>query len=180
MFHQKFLSPGYFLVVALTTSFTASAQLTIDGIADKGIYNDTVSYRVQVQSGFTYSAFLNGQAVVVGVFHTITRPDYYELFVQRTETATSIVTNRLVRFLVNASERVDTEWGLPPHTPSPLIQASSNELAGAHLQLLAPQAFPVGYEIPIVAWVRNDDGHAVRANGLLTAPGHPVIQLRRG
>lgn len=37
---------------------------------------------------------------------TLNRPDYYELFVQRTETATGC--NRLVRFIVAASERADS------------------------------------------------------------------------
>jgi hypothetical protein len=90
------------------------------------------------------------------------------------------VTTRLVRFLVNASERGGSEWGLPPHTPLPLVQSASNEFAGARLQLIAPQSFPTGYEIPVVAWVVNEEGHAVRANGLLSAPGHASIQLRRG
>src|SRR2546426_7967874 len=117
MFHQKFTSAACSCLTVLAVTFTASAQLTIDGIADKGIYNDTVTSRVQTQPGFTYLALLNGQPVAAGVFHTITRPDYYELFVQRTETATSLVSNRLVRFLVNASARADTEWGLPPQTP---------------------------------------------------------------
>lgn len=158
----------------------AFGQITIDGIADKANYNNSVTYRVQTQAGFTDAAFLNGLPVPGGVFNTITRPDYYELFVHRTNDASSAVTTQLVRFLVNASERADSEWGLPRHTPFPLVQSSSNEFAGARLRLIAPQAFPAGYEIPIVAWVVDEDGHAVRANGLLTAPEHPSIQVRRG
>jgi hypothetical protein len=46
--------------------------------------------------------------------------------------------------------------------------------------LIVPQAFPMGYEIPVVAWIVNEDGHAIRANGLLSAPGNPSIQVRRG
>jgi hypothetical protein len=177
MFHQKFSLALIALIIAL---LPASAQITIDGIADRANYNNSVSYRVQTQAGFTDAAFLNGLTVPVGVFSTITRPDYYELFVHRTNDATSAVTTRLVRFLVNASERGGTEWGLPPHTPFPLVQSSSNEFAGARLRLIAPETFPAGYEIPVVAWVVDEEDHAVRANGLLTAPGHPSIQLRRG
>ena len=180
MCNQKGTWAACALLGLLAATFTASAQLTIDGVVDKGIYNNTASYRVPTQTGYAYAAFLNGESVTVGVLHTITRPDYYELFVQRTETATSIVSNRLVRFLVNASERLDTEWGLPPQTPLPLIPSSSNELALAHLRLVAPQDFPAGYQIPVVAWVEGDDGHAIRANGWLNVAGQPPIQIRRG
>ena len=73
-----------------------------------------------------------------------------------------------------------TEWGLPPQTPLPVINSSSNELAGARLRLLAPEEYPFDLAIPIIAFVENSDGHAVRANGLLKAAGHPDIQIRRG
>lgn len=180
MFHQKLFPAFIVFIVASLSAQPASAQITIDGITDRANYNNSVSYRVQTQAGFTDAAFLNGLPVPVGVFNTITRPDYYELFVHRTNDLSSAVTTRLVRFLVNAGERGGTEWGLPPHTPFPLVQSSSNEFAGARLRLIAPQAFPTGYEIPVVAWVVDEEGHAVRANGLLTAPGQPSIQLRRG
>src|SRR5262245_28182545 len=173
---QKFTSATCWLFASLSVPFTALAQLTIDGVTDKGTYNNTVSYRVQMQAGFTYLALLNGQPAPVGTLVTITSPDYYELFVQRTEVATSTVSNRLVRFIVNDSQRLDTEWGLPPQTPFPFIQSSSNEFVGSHLRLLVPQDFPAGYEIPVVGWVENDEGHAVRANAFLTASGHPTIQ----
>ena len=180
MFHQKFLPAFIVFVAAFLTTRTASAQITIEGIADKANYNDSATYRVQTQAGFSDGAFLNGLPVPVGVFNTITRADYYELVVLRTNDVSSAVTTRLVRFLVNASERLGTEWGLPPHTPLPIIQSSSNEFAGARLRLITPQAFPAGYEIPVVAWVLDEVGHAIRANGFITAPGQPSIQLRRG
>jgi len=180
MFHQTFLPAFIGLIAVALTAQPASAQITIDGIADRANYNNTVTYRVQTQAGFTDAAFLNGLPVPVGVFNTINRPDYYELFVHRTNDVSSAVTTRLIRFLVVASERGGSEWGLPPHTPLPLVQSSSNEFNDARLRVIVPQAFPTGYEIPVVAWVVDEEGHAVRANGLLTAPGHPSIQLRRG
>lgn len=177
MFLQKFALAA---LVLLSSSFLASAQITIDGVADKANYNDSVSYRLQTQAGFTYEAFLNGQPVTVGTQNTITRPDFYELHVVRTETATGTVLSRMIRFLVNASARNGSEWGLPPHVPLPLIQSSGEEFTGAALRVMTPATFPAGYEIPVVAWTVNDDGHAIRANGILDAPGHPVVQLRRG
>jgi hypothetical protein len=180
MFHQKFLPVLIVFIAASLSAWTASAQITIDGVADKANYNDSVTYRVQTQAGFTDAAFLNGLPVPVGSFNTITRPDYYELFVHRTNDVSSAVTTRLVRFLVNASERLGTEWGLPPQTPFPLIQSSPAEFTGGSLRIMTPQDFPAGYEIPVVAWVMDADGHPLRANGQLSAPGHPAIQLRRG
>ena len=32
----------------------------------------------------------------------------------------------------------------------------------------------------MVAWVEDDAGHALRANGFVAAAGHPSIQVRRG
>ena len=180
MFDQKYVRALFVLCLIFVPASDASAQIIIDGIADKANYNDSVSYRVQTQSGFSYEAYLNGQPVSVGTLNPITRPDYYELFVQRTEIATDAVVTRNVRILVNASERNGSEWGLPPHVPLPLIQSSPAEFAGARVRLMVPQTFPAGYEIPVVAWAMNDAGHPVRANGQLRATGHPSIQVRRG
>lgn len=177
MFLQKLACAAF---VFFTATFLASAQITIDGVADKANYNDSVSYRVQTQAGFTYEAFLNGQPVSVGTQNPITRPDFYELYVIRTETASGNILSRTVRFLVNASARNGSEWGLPTHVPLPLIQSSAEEFTGAALRVMTPATFPAGYEIPVVAWAVNEDGHAIRANGILGAPGHPNIQLRRG
>ncbi|MCX6906096.1 MAG: hypothetical protein NTW03_21970, partial [Verrucomicrobia bacterium] len=88
--------------------------------------------------------------------------------------------NRLVRFILVLPERHCCEDGILPHTPWPVINSASNEFAGGHLRLVIPQSFPVGYEIPVVAWVVNGQEHAVRANGLLAAGGHPSIQVKRG
>ena len=164
----------------VVSAFSLAAQITIDGVADKANYNDTASYRVQTQAGFTYEAYLNAQPVPVGVFNAITRPDFYELYVIRTEIATDDVVTRMVRFLVNASARNGSEWGLPPHVPLPLVQSSPEEFTGARLRLLVPHAFPAGYEIPVVAWAVDNGNHAVRANGILAAAGQNSIQIRRG
>lgn len=162
------------------TTVLASAQITIDGVADKANYNDSVTYRVQSQPGYTYEAYLNGQPVSAGTQNTITRPDFYELYVVRTETGTGTGLSRMIRFLVNASSRNGSEWGLPPHVPLPLIQSSAEEFSGANLRVMTPASFPAGYEIPVVAWAVDEAGHAIRANGILAAAGQPALQLRRG
>lgn len=177
MFHQKSVCAALVFFAATLLGF---AQITIDGIADKANYNDSVTFRIQTQPGFSYEAYLNAQPVPAGTQNTITRPDFYELHVVRTETATGTVLSRMVRFLVNASSRNGTEWGLPPHVPLPLIQSSAAEFTGTALRVMTPASFPAGYEIPVVAWTVNDSGHPVRANGILAAAGQPGIQLRRG
>jgi hypothetical protein len=124
---------------------------------------------------------LNATPVAAGTNVVVNRPDYYELYAYRTNLSAPFdVATQRVRFIVEATERADTEWGLPPQTPMPVIQSSSNEFAGGRLRLIVPLDFPAGYEIPVVAWAVDDQGHAVRANGLLSAQGHPSIQIKRG
>ncbi|HEY5915516.1 MAG TPA: hypothetical protein VJA21_33445 [Verrucomicrobiae bacterium] len=168
------------VLVLLACASLTSAQLAVTGVADKSVYADRVTFLVPAEPGFSYAIKLNTNSVGADVPVVVASPDYYELRAQRTEGSTGAVTNLLVRFIVKDSARADTEWGLPSQTPWPIIQSSSNEFAGAHLVLMTPRRFPAGYEIPVVAWAEDENGHAVRGNGLLNAPGHPAIQLRRG
>ena len=109
MFREIFWTLGLVLLPA----FVIPAQnITVDGVADRTTYTDTASFRVQTNAGFTYQVTLNGAAVPAGATNRITRMDYYDLAVRRTETATSFVTNALVRFIVLSSNRGDPERGL--------------------------------------------------------------------
>ena len=180
MFHTKSIRASLCLLGLLCFTPFARAQLTVDGVVDKTVYPDAVSVRVPPQAGFTYTVLLNANPFPTSVFVPINRPDYYELKVTRTETATGITTNRLIRFIVESSERVGTELGLPPQVPFPVIQSSSNEFVGGNLRVITPQNFPTGYDIPVIAWVENNQGHALRANGLIADSNHPPIQVKRG
>lgn len=179
MFHQNFLR-----VCAVWSCFVAAlsaqAQFTISGVTDKSTYNNTATLTVNTQAGYTYSATLNYRPVPVGAAVLVNIPDFYELRVDATNTGSSVVTSEYRRFIINASERVGTEMGIPPHVPFPVIQSSPAEFVGARLRVLTPVSFPIGYEIPVVAWVVDDGNHAVRANGLLAAAGQNSIQLKRG
>ena len=179
------LSALFVAAAWLAAASPARAQFTVSGVTDKTMYNNSVTLTVVTQAGYNYAVFLNTNTlpnpVAAGVAVTVNKPDFYELFVLSTNASNpTLFSNGYVRFIVNASERLGTESGLPPQTPLPAIASSSNELAGAHLRLLAPASFPAGYEIPVVAWVENDQGHAVRANGSVTAAGHPSIAIKRG
>ena len=187
MFHQKLLR---FLAVlsCFAVAISARAQFTISGVADKTTYNNTVTLTIGTQAGYNYNATLNWKPITSGVAVVVNKPDFYELRVDATNTTTSAVTSQYLRFIVNSSERVDTEWGLPPHVPFPVIQSCSNEFAGAHLRMLVPSAWPGGLPLPVVAWVMDEQEHPVRANGILRDNGgyygfYPpaiAIQIKRG
>ena len=179
MFHQKFL-PICAVWSCFAAALSAQAQFTISGMTDKSTYNNTATLTVNTQAGYTYSATLNYMPVALGAAVVLNIPDFYELRVDATNTGSSAVTSEYRRFIINASERVGTETGLPPHVPFPVIQSSPAEFVGARLRVLTPSSFPVGYEIPVVAWVVDDGNHAVRANGLLAAASQNYIQLKRG
>jgi len=180
MFHRKII--GLFLAAAswMVIHVPTQAQLTINGVTDRSVYGNAVTFMVSTQSGYSYGVFLNHKPIPAGASTLVNQPDFYELVAYATNQTTSAITERYVRFIVEDTSRAGTELGLPSQTPWPVILSASNELAGAKLHLIAPQDFPLGYEIPVVAWVRDDDGHAVRANGVLTADGHPPINLKRG
>ncbi len=168
--------------VFLALTFPAAAQITITGVADKGNYADTATFTIgATPAGFTDTAFLNTNTVPVGVAVAVKQPDYYDLLVTRVNNTNALdVTQRLVRFLVRASIRAGSEDGLPPWIPYPLILSASNEFAGARLRVIAPSNYPAGLSLPVVVWVENAQGHAVRVNGRIYAAGQPDLTIRRG
>jgi hypothetical protein len=169
------------LSAALLLPAVGFAQFTITGVADKGNYNNSVTLTVVTQAGYSYNATLNWKPVAVSTPVIVNQPDFYELRVDATNQTTSAVTSRYLRFLVVASERAGAEWGLPRHVPFPVIQSCSNEFVGAHLRLLMPSAFPSGYSIPMVAWVLDEQEHAVPANGMVMLAGaDPLFPIKRG
>ncbi len=174
------LKPLLWLVLIVATARPLQAQIPVTGLSDRTMYNDQVTFTISAEAGYSYAARLDGTSVPVGQPLTVQRVDYHELAVVRTNTASGAVTNQLTRFIVAASERNGSENGLPPWIPFPMIPSTAEEVAGAHLQLIVPEAYPIGMEIPIVAWVINDGGGPVRANGSLAAVGQPSIILRRG
>src|SRR5262245_37928811 len=113
------------LVLCLCSSGLTPAfgQITVTGVAHKGVYADTATFTIVSQSGYSFTAFLNTNPVPVGVAVTVNRPDFYQLVITRTDGVTTTASNLL--FLVRASERFGTEWGLPPQTPWPIIQSAS-------------------------------------------------------
>ena len=172
-------------VVALAfgaESGRAQAPLEVAGISDRSYnsYDYQVTFSVPSVTGYSYHATLDGNPVPTDVAVTVNKVEYHEVSVWRTNLQSGIVTNRLVRFIVVDPTRNGSENGIPPWTPYPTVNSAAAEFAGAHLRLIAPQDFPTGYPIPVVAWVENEQEHAVRVNGLLTADGQASIQIKRG
>jgi hypothetical protein len=161
----------------------AFAQISVSGIADKAVYNDTATFTVVTQAGYGYSATLNAAPVPVGTAVTVTRMDYYDLWAWRTNLSPPFdVTNLLVRFIIVASDRGNPEQGLIKWTPYPRIYATAAEFTGAQLHVMTPQDYPPGLPIPVI--VRVDDGQdrERRCNAEVTAPGFDCygVQVIRG
>ncbi len=150
---------------------TLAQSIVIDGVADRTKYDNQATFRVQTNASFTYAVTLNGVSVPAGISNTVMKMDYYDLRVIRTDTNTLAVTNALVRFIVQSTQRGDPERGLIQWVPLPPIPSSAAEVAGAQLDLVTPLDYPAGLDIPVVARVEAGFGTARRVNGWVSAPG---------
>jgi len=165
----------------LVTAMPAQAAITIDGVTDKKVYADRVTFTVRSEAGSDFTATLNGKPVPVGAAVEVNEPEYYELNVLKQARVSRTQESRLVRFIVRAKDRGDTEWGLPRWTPYPPIDSAAAEFAGARLVIVTPAQYPTGLEIPVIARVEDAAGARVGVNGLVTAagfPNHPLPLLR--
>ena len=162
----------------LTLGFAQAQTLTIDGVTDRSTYTDSVALRVQTNVGFTYDVTLNGRPSAPGIFHTVNTMDYYDLLVQRLETATGAVTNRLVRFIVLSAQRGSPELGLIQWVPLPPIPSTAAEMAGARLHLMMPETYPAGLEIPVTVRVEDAAGQERRVNGWVNSTGLAASPFR--
>ncbi|OHB62870.1 MAG: hypothetical protein A2Y77_00170 [Planctomycetes bacterium RBG_13_62_9] len=159
----------------------ALAKITVDGLEDKNVYKDQVSFTVRLEAGYDSSAWLNGQPVATGVSIKIDEPEYYELNVYQRARVSRAEESRLVRFIIRAGDRGNTEWGLPRWTPYPMIDSASAEFAGAQLVVVTPAQYPLGLEVPVIARVEDVSGNRVGVNGSVRAAGfqnHPLRLLR--
>ena len=163
---------------------TFAQSIVIDGIADRANRTNSATFRVQTNAGFTYSVTLNGLPVPAGVSNTVTKMDYYDLAVTRTDVNTLAVSNALVRFIIESSNRLkpgsttSPELGLLEWIPLPPIPSTAAEMAGAQLDLVTPQDYPAGLDIPVIARVEDGVGNARRVNGWVSAPGFEASAFR--
>lgn len=176
-------SPARLLRLAFVLVWAGAgwAQTWVEGVEDREVYKDRVSFVVPSEEGLETTASLNGWPVATDVSVTIDKADYYELHVRRAEAASGAEHSEVVRFIVRDSSRGNAEWGLPPWTPYPMVDSATGEFAGAQLKLVAPAQYPAGLEIPVIARVENEAGRRVGVNGEIKAaefPDRPLDLLR--
>jgi len=176
------LITAWIVILGWVPAAHSLGAIPIEGVENQEVYTDQVSFRVPAEAGFTYTVELNGEPLPADVSIQVDRADYYELFVRRTEDGTESEETVLVQFIVRASERKNSEWGLSPWVPYPVIDSAAEEFAGSQLHIVVPREYPLDLEIPVVALVRDAGGKRVGVNGIITAaafPGHS-FQLYRG
>src|SRR4029450_11797310 len=99
-------------------------------VTDKTVYVNTATFRVPSAAGYDYTATLNGAPVPTDADVTTPGADYYEVLVMRRNTSTNATDSQLVQFIVRSSERQNSEWGLPPWVPYPVIDSAAAEFVG--------------------------------------------------
>jgi hypothetical protein len=166
------------LLCLLAAASSGLAAITIEGVTDQEVYADRVTFTVRSEAGYTYTAELNGKAVAVDAAVEVNEPDYYELTVSRYKQSSGGEETQSVRFIVRDSKRGDSEWGLPPWIPYPMIDSAASEFAGAKLIIVTPAEYPMGLEIPVVARVENASGNRLGVNGKVVAAGFAKYPLR--
>ncbi|MBM4027722.1 MAG: hypothetical protein FJ280_20330 [Planctomycetes bacterium] len=169
------------VLCVLLSATSGWAAITIEGVADKKVYADRVTFTVRSEAGYDFTATLNGVPVATDLPIKVDEAEYYELSVRKRLRSSGAEESRLVRFIVRATARGNTEWGLPRWTPYPLIDSAAAEFAGARLVIVTPARYPVGFEIPVIARVEDAAGARLGVNGSIVAPGfesHPLPLLR--
>ena len=154
------------LALGATIVSTFAQSIVIDGVVDRTKYDNQATFRVQTNVGFTYAVTLNNVSVPAGISNTVMKMDYYDLRVTRTDTNTLAVTNALVRFIVQSTQRGDPERGLIQWVPLPPIPSTTAEISGGPelfyggpglpmLHVMTPSSYPAGLEIPVIVRVDN-------------------------
>lgn len=158
-------------------------QIPIIGPTDEQNYDSGAPPTLTVPSepGYIYpQVLLDGARIPTDFPIFVGEAGYHDVYVERALATGGSVEARRLHFIVQRPGVGSAEDGLPVWVPYPTIPSASEELAGAHLDVMMPPAFPMGMEIPVVTWIRDASGKVVRANGAMTANGHPGITLRRG
>jgi len=153
---------------------SAPGGIAIEGVEHKKVYADRVSFLVRSEAGFDYTVRLNDEPVATDTTIVVDQPEYYELSVRRHRQGSREEEGRWVQFIVRATDRKNSEWGLPRWTPYPTIASAAAEFAGATLEIVTPAQYPLGLEIPVVARVRDPSGSRLGVNGVVNRRRSPM------
>ncbi len=180
MFPYRFTA----LCCLLASLTCARATITVSGVTNKtaAVAGSSVTVTWTSQAGYTHTPTLNGVPLVSGVPTVVTAPQYHEVKDVKTLTSTGAVTTDLFQFIILAAGRDQTESGLPPFTPYPLLNDAPSAFTGKNLVLVAPTTFPLNTPIPVVGMLRDGVGDPVWLTGPVKATNFPAspLQLRRG
>ena len=156
--------------VVLITAVTAGwAQIQVQGVTDREVYANRVSFVVPSEEGFEITATLNEEAIDLDTSITVDQADYYELRVTRQDLISGTQEMELLHFIIRDSARGNSEWGLTPWVPYRSVVSAAGEFSGADLKIVTPAAFPLGLEIPVIARVEDEAGRRLNVNGAITA-----------
>ena len=156
------------------------AEIVVETLRNKATYVDRVGFRVQLEPGYQYEARLDNR-LVAPQFWQFAGPGYHTFSVSRISELSGQKEERSYRFVVQDAIRGGSEWGLAPWTPRPNIPSAPEAFKGASIELVYPRRIPAGMKAPIIAWIRDDDGQNLRANGSLSLGlADSSINIRRG
>ncbi|MHC4231143.1 MAG: hypothetical protein ACYSTW_00885, partial [Planctomycetota bacterium] len=186
MYHNKPVAmkvfPALCILTVLVLTFSVSAAISVTGVTEDTVYADSVTFTVNSDPGWDYTATLNrnlvSTSVVTDVATVVDNPDYYQLYVHRINQTTSAEESLTIQFIIRDSSRGSSETGLPTFTPYPPIDSASAEFSGATLNIVTPANYPIGLEIPVVARVNNGTGKRVGVIGDVTAAGFEAYPLK--
>lgn len=162
-------SRSCFLVALALLSAWAQAAITIDGITTRQYpgYNNSITFTVQPEAGFTTVAQVDGVNVLVGAPVTESRVGYHELFVTKTPTAGGTPETRLVQFII--ASRVNADTGLPNWVPLEAVDASAEALATTEVAFYTPARVPAGMAFPLVVRLTRPGGTIAHLNTTVLA-----------
>ena len=85
------------------------AQTLVEGLEDKEVYANWVSFIVPSEGEFETRAELNGEAIATDVSIQVDQPDYHELSIIRRELPAGTEESKLVQFIVRDTARGNSE-----------------------------------------------------------------------
>lgn len=165
----------FMLVVCRCPSL--SAAITVTGLTDKTRYDDSVTFTVVADAGYTTTAAVDGQPIATGVPVTVNSVRYHVLNAQRQPTGGGATETLALGFIVRNSVRITTEDGIPSFTPPPLVDDAPSAFASAALTIIAPPQFPQGLVVPVIAYLRNANGQPLWLNGTVRSTNFSVAPL---
>jgi hypothetical protein len=156
------------------------AEIIVESLQDKATYVNRVGFRVKLEEGFQFEARLDGRLVAPQFWQFATQ-GYHQFIVTKTHIESKEVETRSYRFVVQDAVRGNSEWGLRPWTPHPMVHSSEAEFQESKLELIYPKSIPKGIPFPIIAWIRGDGGQAQRVNGMIDlGMSDDEMTIRRG